>query len=602
MKAAFPQWLHSRGAHPQTIRDRVPFNVADAHNDARLGVPEGAYASVRGYRSLVVVPLLRHDEAIGTVSVTRREPGGFTNDEIALLQTFADQAVIAIENVRLFTELQEKNRALTQAHAQVSESLEQQTATSEILRVIAASPTDVQPVFETIAQSAARLCEAFDAVVYRVEGDVLRPVTHHGSGEVGPIPLVPGTANGRAVIERRLVHVTDIQAETNEFPEGATISQREGTRSFVSVPLLREGRAIGTIAVRRFEVRPFGEKQIALLRTFADQAVISIENTRLFKELETRNRDLTEALDRQTATAEILRVISQAQTEVQPVFDAIVDNAVRLFRAWSAAIWQTDGELLHLIAARGGLPGSEQTLRGQSPWPIDRMNPGGRCVAERTVINIPNVERDPVLDPALRVLAHTRGWRSVLAAPIVRDEQPIGAITVTRAEVGSFSPAEVELLQTFAAQAVIAIENARLLTELRARTQQLTRSVEQLTALGEVGRAVSSTLDLETVLITIVSRAVELSGLDGGVVFEYDENAQEFVQRAATEQGGDLAMARRTRRIRRGVRSAGGDGHRRSARRSSAHHADSEGGRSTRADSRYARTGAGARYQRPGRV
>jgi len=283
-----------------------------------------------------VVPLLRHDEAIGTVSVTRREPGGFTNDEIALLQTFADQAVIAIENVRLFTELQEKNRALTQAHAQVSESLEQQTATSEILRVIAASPTDVQPVFETIAQSAARLCEAFDAVVYRVEGDVLRPVTHHGSGEVGPIPLVPGTANGRAVIERRLVHVTDIQAETNEFPEGATISQREGTRSFVSVPLLREGRAIGTIAVRRFEVRPFGEKQIAL--TFADQAVIAIENTRLFKELETRNRDLTEALDRQTATAEILRVISQAQTEVQPVFDAIVDNAVRLFRAWSAAI------------------------------------------------------------------------------------------------------------------------------------------------------------------------------------------------------------------------------------------------------------------------
>jgi len=237
---------------------------------------------------------------------------------------------------------------------------------------------------------------------------------------------------------------------------------------------------------------------------------------------------------------------------VQPVFDAIVDNAVRLFRAWSAAIWQTDGELLHLIAARGGLPGSEQTLRGQSPWPIDRMNPGGRCVAERTVINIPNVEQDPVLDPVLRVLAHTRGWRSVLAAPIVRDEQPIGAITVTRAEAGSFSPAEVELLQTFAAQAVIAIENARLLTELRARTQQLTRSVEQLTALGEVGRAVSSTLDLETVLITIVSRAVELSGLDGGVVFEYDDSAEEFVQRVATDTGGALAEVRRTTRIRKG--------------------------------------------------
>ena len=180
------------------------------------------------------------------------------------------------------------------------------------------------------------------------------------------------------------------------------------------------------------------------------------------------------------------------------------------------------------------------------------MNPAGRCVAERTVINIPNVEQDPVLDPVLRVLAHTRGWRSVLAAPIVRDEQPIGAITVTRAEAGSFSPAEVELLQTFAAQAVIAIENARLLTELRARTQQLTRSVEQLTALGEVGRAVSSTLDLETVLTTIMSRAVQLSGLDGGVVFEYDEGAEEFVQRAMTETGEALAEARRTARIRKG--------------------------------------------------
>src|SRR5262249_47734284 len=162
-----------------------------------------------------------------------------------------------------------------------------------------------------------------DAVVYRVEGDLLRPVAHHGSGDVGPIRLVPGTGNGRAVIQRRHVHVADLQAETDEFPEGAAVSRREGTRSFVSVPLLREGSAIGTIAVRRFEVRPFGEKQITLLQTFADQAIIAIENARLFNELQAKNRELTTALDRQTATSEVLRVISRMQIDVQPVFDAI---------------------------------------------------------------------------------------------------------------------------------------------------------------------------------------------------------------------------------------------------------------------------------------
>jgi GAF domain-containing protein len=231
-----------------------------------------------GYRSVLAVPMLRQDDLIGVFFMWRTEVRAFTDKQIDLVATFADQAVIAIENARLLSELQAKNADLTEA-------LEQQTATSEILRVISSSPTDVQPVFDAVAQSAARLCEAFDAVVYRVDGDVLRPVAHHGSFATGPIPVVPGTVGGRSVIERRLVHVADLQAEVDEFPEGAAISQKEGTRSFVSVPLLREGGAIGTIGVRRFEIRPFGENQIALLQTFADQAVIAIENVRLFKEL-----------------------------------------------------------------------------------------------------------------------------------------------------------------------------------------------------------------------------------------------------------------------------------------------------------------------------
>src|SRR5262249_49007198 len=262
-------------------------------------------------RALLAVPMLRNGKPIGAISVARREARPFSDNQITLLKTFADQAVIAIENVRLFTELQQKNYALTSAHAQVTESLEQQTATAEILRVISSSPTDLQPVLDTLAESAGRLCEAYDVSVWRVGGEALRLAAHHGpipQGRIGEslIPLVRGLVTGRSVIERRTVHVTDLQAEVEEFPEGSTFAQELGFRTIVSVPLLREGTAIGVITLRRTEVRPFTDKQIALLKTFADQAVIAIENVRLFTELQGKNRDLTEALDRQTATAQIL--------------------------------------------------------------------------------------------------------------------------------------------------------------------------------------------------------------------------------------------------------------------------------------------------------
>src|SRR4030095_2429683 len=240
--------------------------------------PESPH-EITGTRTLLVTPLLREGVPIGAINIRRPEVRPFSEKQIKLLETFADQAVIAIENVRLFKGLHARHRDLTEA-------LEQQPATSKLLRVIASSPTDIQPVFDSIARSAARLCEAFDVMVLRVDGDVLRLVAHHGLIPAGDVPLHRGTLGGRTVIERRLFHISDLQTEVDEFPEGSALARERRHRTTLSVPLLRENVAIGNIQVRRYEVRPFSDPQISLLQTFADQAVIAIENVRLFRELE----------------------------------------------------------------------------------------------------------------------------------------------------------------------------------------------------------------------------------------------------------------------------------------------------------------------------
>jgi signal transduction histidine kinase/putative methionine-R-sulfoxide reductase with GAF domain len=536
---------------PDTVSGRAILEGRVVH--VRDQAAEPAYARSPGQRvgtrSIVTVPMLRNGRSIGAISAFRREVRPFTDKQIALLKTFADQAVIAIENVRLFNETRE--------------ALEQQTATAEILRVISSSPTDVQPVFSAILANALRLCRADQGGVFTFDGHAFRVATI--SGEVtpefrealasGPIPPGRETPLRRVALERRPIQVADIQNDRGYSPP--RIYRAEGMRTSMAVPLLKEGKLIGALAFHRREVRPFTEQQMSMVETFADQAVIAIENVRLFTEIQTSNRELTTALDTQTATSDILRVISRSQTDVQPVFDAIVASAVRLLGAYSGTLTRIAGEQIELAAITSTSDVGDAALRARFPQPLSSAGPHARTIRDRAPLNIADAHTDPRLPEAVHAYARVRGYRSQVAVPMLRYDEAIGTISLTRGEPGGFTDEEVLLLQTFADQAVIAIENVRLFNELQARTQQLTRSVEQLTALREVGHAVSSSLDLETVLNTIVARAVQLAGAHSGTIWEYDAAAEEFVLRITQNVEDAELRANPNARVRRGEGAVG---------------------------------------------
>jgi signal transduction histidine kinase len=306
--------------------------------------------------------------------------------------------------------------------------------------------------------------------------------------------------------------------------------------------MLRDGQPIGAITVGREAGRGFVDEQIELLKTFADQAVIAIENVRLFTELQTSNRELTTALDTQTATSDILRVISGSRTDVQPVFDAIMTSALRLLRAYSGTLTRLVGEQIEIAAISSTSPEGDAALRTRFPQPLHSAGPHARTIRERAPLNVADTHTDQRLPDGFHAYARVRGYRSQVVVPMLHYGEAVGTISVTRREPGGFTDDEIALLKTFADQAVIAIENARLLSELQARTDDLSRSVGELRALSEIGQAIGSTLDLQTVLATIVARATDLAGADAGAIYEYDVQREVFEPRASERLEGEIVQ------------------------------------------------------------
>ena len=485
----------------RSICDLQPVHVADVQN-ASDEFPLGREYAIRfGHRTILSVPLIREGRALGAILVRRGEVRPFEQKHIALLTTFADQAAIAIEKVRLFEAEQQRTREL-------AESLQQQTATADVLKVISRSAFNLQAVLNTLTESAARLCAADLGLIFQQDVDVLRLVANFGVSREAerywlehPVPVGRGSASGRALLEGRAIHIPDVLAD----PEYRATRYQElaGYRSTLGVPLLRDGTTIGVFGLGRREPNPFTDKQVELVTTFSDQAVIAIENSRLLNELR-------ESLEQQTATADVLGVISSSPGDLQPVFASMLENAVRICDAKFGNLYRWDKDVFHLVATHNTPPVFAETRLHSPPRPNPK-NLFGRILATKKVIHIADwsAREQEHFKPSAVELG---GVKTILIVPLLKENELIGCFSLMRQEVKPFTDKQVALVTNFAAQAVIAIENARLLTELR-------ESLEQQTATSDVLRVISSSpTDIQPVLENIGERAKKLCNAEISVV------------------------------------------------------------------------------------
>ena len=493
MHGAPPEFAEKRGREPiihpspksplfRVAKTRQLLHIIDLRIDEAYvdgDLPTRAFVELAGTRTIVVVPMLKDDKLIGAIGIYRQEVRPFTDKQIELLKNFAAQAVIAIENTRLLSELRQRTDDL-------SESLEQQTATSEVLRIISTSPGELEPVFNAMIANATRLCGAEVGTFALYDGSGFRGAAVYGHSErfADVLSRVPPrthreTGLGRLEQTRQTVQVADVAAEV-AYEEIRRLNPDFGrNRTALYVPIVRERDLIGAFLIYRHEVRAFTDKQVALVESFAAQAVIAIENTRLLNELR-------ESLQQQTATADVLKVISRSTFDLQTVLDTLVESAARLCQAYDSVIFLRHGEGLRVRAHYRPIP------MDFAEFPIGRAWVNGRAFVDRAPVHVHDLQASTSEFPDGAEMALRLGHRTILAVPLLREDEAIGALSIRRTEVKLFTEKQIELLTTFADQAVIAIENVRLFDEVQARTRELSESLEQQTATSEVLQVISS--------------------------------------------------------------------------------------------------------------